>query len=427
MAFFIGLMTMIIVFAAGYIFQKRIERGMNTLFTVKNRKSSFLVELISGFENLKGIVAEGRMHKQWNVICEESAKIQQSQQNTTSLSSSIFAFLQNINYILFVIVGVFLIIDGTLTMGGLIACTILSSRAVMPMIQGASLLTRYAQVKLAYYTIEGMMKTPSERLPHKHYMPRPILKGEIRFENVSFRYNEKESPILNHLSFHINPGDKVALLGRIGSGKSTIQKLLMGFYAPSSGHIFMDGTDIHQIDPADLRRNISYLPQDIYLFNGSIAHNILLSDRPLTQDQVDHAVNISGVGDFIKHHPHGFQAQVGEGGKWLSGGQRQSIGLARCFLHPSPILILDEPTSMMDQGSEHKCMHAIEFLAKDKTLLLITHNLNLLSLVDKVLFLHHGSVSFFGTKEDFYKTLQKKPIQKEITPPPSSPPPSHPM
>lgn len=406
--FFIGLISMIIVLIFGIIIQKIIARSMEETFTIKNKKSSYLAELVTGLENIKGIIAEGRMQKNWEFLSAEHAKTARSSSFLSSFATSFFQLVQNLNYVLFVIVGTFLIIAGELTVGGLIACTILSSRAILPMVQGAGMITKFSQVKIAYNTIARIMKLPTERISDNSYISHEKLTGSIEFKNVSFRYNADAPDVLKNVSFKINPGDKVVILGRIGSGKSTIEKLLMGFYYPQEGNILIDNIDIRQFDPSDIRSNIGYLPQDIYLFSGSIAHNILLSDRPLEQKQVDDAIRLSGITDFVNNHPKGFNTPVGEGGKWLSGGQKQAIGIARSFLHQSPILILDEPTAMMDSKTEQNLLDHINELSHDRTLIVVSHNLNFLSIANKVLLLDNGRVQYFGDCATFKEVLKKQ-------------------
>jgi ATP-binding cassette subfamily C protein LapB len=291
-------------------------------------------------------------------------------------------------------------------MGGLIACSILGTRAITPFSQAISLLMRMNQVLLAYKTIDQIMHLKMERASDRNYFPKHELLGAINFKNVSFTYPGHALQALHKVSFTVQPKDKLAILGKIGSGKTTIEKLLLGFYVPTSGSILVDGIDLRQIDPADLRSQMGYVSQDIYLFSGTVLENIVLGEGNFTPKEVETAIVESGAINFIRHHPQGVNMQVGEGGRFLSGGQKQTLGIARAILHNPPFLIFDEPTTMMDQQSEYWFLTHFRKFVKDKTFIVISHNPNLLNLVDKVLFLEEGNVRYFGSKDAFLKMLK---------------------
>jgi ATP-binding cassette subfamily C protein LapB len=249
------------------------------------------------------------------------------------------------------------------------------------------------------------MALPVERPPAARFLHRPELRGALEFKVVTFTYPGQKLPALSRVSFAIRPGERVGLIGRIGSGKTTIEKLVLGLYEPEQGAVLVDGADLRQVDPADLRRNIGCLLQDVFLFHGTIRDNIALG-APFADDQaVLRAARIAGVEDFVARHPLGFDLPVGERGENLSGGQRQAVALARALLLDPPILVLDEPTSAMDSGAEHRLKQRLAAFLEGKTLLLITHRASLLSLVDRLIVLDGGSVVADGPKDEVLKAL----------------------
>lgn len=310
-----------------------------------------------------------------------------------------------------VVYGVYLISENEITMGALIACTILTGRALAPMSQLAAILTRYHHSKAALSSLNTMMNLPVERPTGREFLHRPAFKGGMEFKKVSFRYPEQPMDALTEVSFKINPGEKVAVIGRIGSGKSSIEKLLLGLYEPAEGSILLDNTDIRQIDPVDLRRSMGYAPQDVVLFFGSIRDNIAMGAPFADDTAVLRAAEIAGVTDFVNRHPAGFDLPVGERGEGLSGGQRQSVAVARALLMDPPVLVLDEPTNAMDNSTEERFKAKLSEVIKDKTLLLVTHRASLLSLVDRILVMDQGRLVADGPREQIMTALKSGHIR----------------
>jgi ATP-binding cassette subfamily C protein LapB len=258
------------------------------------------------------------------------------------------------------------------------------------------------------------MNTPVERPADKAFLARPQLKGNIEFRNISFSYPSQAVEaveVLDRVSFKIDSGQHIAIIGRIGSGKSTIERLILALYAPTTGSLLIDGTDSRQLDPAELRRNIGYVPQDTFLFYGSVKENIMLGMPHANDREVLHAASIAGVTDFVDKHPSGFDMQVGERGEMLSGGQRQSIAVARALLRDPPILVMDEPSNAMDNTTEEIFKTRFEKWAKDKTLVLVTHRASLLSLVDRIIVMDNGRVIADGSKEHVLEALKQGQIK----------------
>jgi ATP-binding cassette subfamily C protein LapB len=292
-----------------------------------------------------------------------------------------------------------------MSVGGLIAAVILGSRAIAPLGQVAQLLVRFNQSMSSLKNLDEIMKKPIERPRRKTFIHRPTLSGAITFKDVVFNYPDREGDALKSISFEIAAGEHVAFIGKVGSGKSTIAKLVLGLFAPSDGTILIDGTDIHQIDPSDLRRNIGYVPQDPFLFRGTIRDNIVAAAPHLDDPAVLTASAIAGLDDFVSRNEFGFDMPVGERGDGLSGGQRQLITIARALVRNPNILVLDEPTSAMDTASEKEFRtHLMENLG-EKTLILMTHRTSMLALVDRLIVLDQGRVMADGDRDSVVKAL----------------------
>jgi ATP-binding cassette subfamily C protein LapB len=247
-----------------------------------------------------------------------------------------------------------------------------------------------------------------ERLSGQHFIQRDIFKGKIEFKNVTFSYPDAGVPALRDVSFVINPGEHVGFIGRIGSGKSTIEKLILKLYEPEEGSILIDDIDISQIDPARLRRYIGYVSQDIALFRGTVKENIINRVPGATDEELLTAARLSGVDEFVRRHPMGYNMPIGERGQGLSGGQRQSIGIARALISDAPVMLLDEPTNSLDQLSESKLMGHFEKAFSGRTLLLVTQKLSLLTTTPRVIVMHEGKVFLDGKREEVLKALRRK-------------------
>jgi ATP-binding cassette subfamily C protein LapB len=311
------------------------------------------------------------------------------------------------NTVLIVIAGVYMIKDLELTMGGLIGIVILASRTVAPMGQVAALMTNYSDARTAYETLSNIVSQPTERLSGQNFIHRERFRGKIEFRDVTFTYPGSDIPALKRVSFVIEAGEHVGIIGRIGSGKSTIEKLILKLYEPDEGSILIDDVDISQIDPARLRRFIGYVGQDIGLFRGTVRENIVNRRPGVGDERLLEAARISGVDEFVRRHPMGYNMPIGERGQGLSGGQRQSIGLARALISDAPVMLLDEPTNAMDQLSETRILRALEPMLKDRTVLLITQKFALLNLTPRVIVMHEGQIYMDGPRKEVLDRLSK--------------------
>jgi ATP-binding cassette subfamily C protein LapB len=297
-------------------------------------------------------------------------------------------------------------------MGGLIAVSMLASRALAPAGQVIGLLMQYQGARTALEALNRIMSQPVERPAGRSFIQRPQLKGEVEFRNVRFAYPNRDDAALDGVSFRVAPGERVALIGRVGSGKSTAQKLILGLYEPTEGAVLLDGIDARQLDPADVRRNLGYVSQDVNLFYGTLRENLTFGLPHADDSAVLAAAEVAGLGEFVNRHPRGFDLPVGERGELLSGGQRQSVGIARAVLHNAPLLLLDEPTSAMDFSTEAQITQRLTAFAQGKTVVLVTHRTSLLSLVNRVIVVDAGKVVADGPRDRIMEALQSGRIAK---------------
>jgi ATP-binding cassette subfamily C protein LapB len=410
----IPLTMMLLILIYAILIRKPLERSIEATHEAAAKKNGILVEALQHIETIKTQGMSGQIQWQWE---ESVGDIAQKSLKSRLLSASvptITGLLVQLTTVFVIIAGVYMIKDLELTMGGLIGIVILASRTVAPMGQVAALLTNYSDAKSAYDVINGIISQPMERLDQQHFIERDRFEGKIEFRNVTFTYPDSDVPALKDVSFTVMPGEHIAIIGRIGSGKSTIEKLILKLYDPDSGSILIDDIDISQIDPARLRRFIGYVPQEVHLFKGTIKDNILARVPNATDEELLRAAHLSGADEFIKRHPMGFNMPVGERGQGLSGGQRQSIGIARALISDAPIMLLDEPTANLDQLSETKLMSHFHEAFKDKTLILVTQKLTLLPYVSRVIVMHEGKVYMDGPRDDVLKALKgAKDAQKK--------------
>ncbi len=408
---FVPLFAVPAVFFMSLFIQKLLDERIKESQKFVSQKQAMLYECLLGTEAIKSTTAEGAMQRKWENLGGSysilSGKIKILQQIAVNFSS----FAQQIASVFVVIVGVSQIADAKMTTGALVACTMLTGRALAPLSQVASLLTRYKQSMSSLTSVDNMMKLPTEHPEGKKPLHRSTLEGKIEFRDVCFQYPKQQVKALEKINFCIKPGEKVAFIGRIGSGKTTIEKLMMGFYEPTEGSILYDDLEMRQLDITTVRRNIGYIPQDIYLFFGSVKDNIIFGSPYVDDEAILQAANLSGVTEFVSRNPKGFDLQVGERGERLSGGQRQAIAAARATLLNPPILIFDEPTNMMDNRTEESFKEHLSSYIKDKTFILITHKGAMLSLVDRVIVIDGGKVVADGPRDKVLQALMAGQLQ----------------
>ena len=419
--FWIGGWLMLVPLAAipaviivGLLIQIPLDRVIRKNMREAALKHAILVEAISGLETIKAARGEGRVQRRYENYVGASAETAHSSRFLSGIAVNFSLLMQNFVTVGVIFGGVYLISQGNLTMGGLIACSMLASRAIAPLGQVAALLARWQQSKQAYQTLTRIMNLPVERPAGHRFLSRPRLKGDLEFRKVTFSYPNMTVPALDQLSFTIKAGERVGILGRIGSGKTTIEKLVAGFYEPQEGTILLDGTDIRQIDPVDLRRNIGCVLQEVQLFAGTVRENVVLSLPHADDHDVLRAAKLSGADDWISRHPQGYDLPVGERGQFLSGGQRQTVAIARALLPDPPILLLDEPSANMDHASELRFRQRLEEIVKGKTVLLITHRSALLALVDRIIVIDNGRTVADGPRDQIIQALSQGQVRTAL-------------
>jgi ATP-binding cassette subfamily C protein LapB len=403
----VHVIIILILIAYAYFVQKPLQRVVEKTIKASAQKNAILVEGVAGLETIKMLGAEGQIQRAWEEAVSYISKWGNKSRMISSSVQDVSYFVQNLMTVAVVIVGVYMITAGDLTQGGLVALVILSRQVIAPMAQVVNLATRYHHAKEALRTLDEIMKLPVERPAGKIFLPRKRFNGVIGVKNLTFSYPGQTTKVLNNITLEIAAGEKVGVIGPVGSGKTTLGKLMLGLYEPISGMVTMDGTDIRQIDPAELRHFLGYVPQDIVLFRGTVWDNITMGVRDIDEQNVIDAAEIAGVNDFVKKHPSGFEMTVEEFGRGLSGGQRQSVAIARAILLDPPVLVLDEPTSNMDNRSEIKLKGYLEKAVKEKTVVLITHRASLLNMVNRLIVIDNGTIVADGPKDFVLEAMRK--------------------
>jgi ATP-binding cassette subfamily C protein LapB len=399
----IGLIAVVIY---SYVIQHKMRELSETTFRAAALRNATLIESLTALETIKAHGAEGLMQAKWEKSAFFLARVSAQLRLLSSSATNGAATLQQLINVLMIIAGVYLIHERWLSMGGLIACTTLAARAMAPMAQVAGLLMQAENAKTALASLEKVMETPSERNEDDAYVHRSEIAGSIEFRDVHFTYPGYKQEALRGVSFKINPGEKVVVIGRVGSGKTTLQKLILGLFQPTEGAVFLDGVDLRQLDPADLRRSMGYVEQDTLLFYGSLRDNITIGAPYAEDDTVIAAAEVGGLTDYVNRHPEGFDMVIGERGESLSGGQRQGVAIARAVLLDPPVLLLDEPTSAMDFSSEHQFKERLRLYSKHKTVLIVTHRMSLMECADRLIVLDDGKIVADGPKEVVTEALQ---------------------
>ena len=401
----IGAIVLLLIYAL--VIQIPLQKAVEHSFKASAQKNAILVEGLTGLESIKLLGAESQIQRAW----EEAVSYINEWSNKAriySASVSFFSFFINSMLIVAVVVfGVYMISKGDLTQGGLIALVMVSRQTIAPMSQVANLATRYHRARAALRSLNEIMQLPVERPEGKTFLHRTRIKGDIEVKNLEFAYPKQSVKTLNNISLNVKAGEKVGLIGPIGSGKTTFGKLLLGLFEPLSGMVCMDGTDIRQIDPADLRQSIGYVSQDITLFRGTLRDNITMGAHNVDDSTLLRVAELSGVSDFVKKHAKGFDMEVGEMGRGLSGGQRQCVAIARAFLYDPPVLVLDEPTSNMDNRTEVLLRDHLSKVISNKTLILITHRASLLAMVDRLIVIDNGIIVADGPKTSVLEALKR--------------------
>jgi len=402
---FVPLVMIPLVVLIGWLTHPAMDRLSARAMSGGLLKQSVLVETVGGLEMIKASGAGPLLAKRWAKAVDDHADSSLRQRLVSSISVNFAQSANTISYAGVVIVGVGLIATNDLTMGGLIACSILAGRAVAPLGQIAQLLSRLTATRTSYRQLQELMATPAEGPSHEPLRLARV-EGRIEFRNVAFRYPGATERALDGVSFTITPGEHVGLLGRVGSGKSTIARLILGLYPPEDGIVMIDGTDIRQYDPADLRRNIGAAMQDSVLLSGTVRENITLGRDGVDDEELIRVSQISGTHQFMGQLANGYDLRLADRGESLSGGQRQSIAIARSLAGRPPLVVFDEPSSAMDAQTEAGLLQRLGNELQDRTLILITHRPPLLQLVRRVILLDRGKVITDGPRDKVLEQIR---------------------
>ncbi|HTJ96898.1 MAG TPA: type I secretion system permease/ATPase [Rhodocyclaceae bacterium] len=398
----------IVIYA--YIIQHKMRELSETTFRASALRNATLIESLTALETIKAHGAEGLMQAKWEKTAAFLARVSGQLRLLSSSAMNGAATLQQLISLVMVVAGVYLIHERMLTMGGLIACTMLTGRAMAPLGQIVGLLMQFENAKTSLASLERIMSTPGERTDQSSFVHRPDVRGDIEFKDVRFSYGQEQQEALRGVSFRIKPGERVVIIGKIGSGKTTLQKLMLGLYTPTAGSIHLDGVDLRQFDPADLRRSIGYVGQDATLFYGTLRENISIGAPYANDEAIVTAAEVAGLSEFVNRHPEGFDMMIGERGESVSGGQRQGIAIARAVLLDPPILLLDEPTSSMDFSSEAQFRAKLRDFSHNKTMIIVTHRLSLLELAERLIVIDDGKIVADGPKDKVVEALQSGQI-----------------
>jgi ATP-binding cassette subfamily C protein LapB len=402
----IPLLAFPLALGLGWLLQRPLAETMERTMALSAERQSSLIETLAGLDAVKVNNAESERQYLWEQTIGTLGRLELRARMLSSLALNLTGLIQQLAGVVTIVLGVYLIIAGELSMGGLIACYMLGTRALAPLGQLSGLLTRYQQARVTMHSIDQMMDLPQEREEQVRALSRPQLRGAIECRQLQFSYPQQQTAALSGIDLRIAPGEKVGIIGRSGSGKSSLAKLLVGLYQADSGHLLVDGLDVRQLDVGDLRHNIGYVAQDIQLFSGSLRDNLVSGARYVEDELVLQAAELAGVHEFARLHPQGYELPVGERGQLLSGGQRQAVALARALLLDPPILLLDEPTSALDNTGEERLKQRLQPYIADKTLVLVTHRTSLLSLVDRLVIIDRGRIVADGPKTEVMEALK---------------------
>ena len=406
----------IVVIIAGLIIQPVIRKLSFNAAQDGQSKQSVIVEVLSGMETLKTLPGINMLRDRWVDSVDRQGITSAKSKFWSQLTANFSQSGQQLSQVGIVVYGVFLIADGTLTMGSLIACVILSGRTLAPLGQVSNLLGRFNQAVTAYVNFGQLMQQPVRELGRAHQVRVDKTKGAITITNASLTYPEQKEAVIKQLNLKLFAGEKIAIVGKIGSGKTSILRLISGLYDSNEGSVKIDNHDISHMHPDDVRKHIGVVMQTPMLFSGTLKENLLMGNPDATDDQMIAAAKIANVDEIASNLPDGYETLLTEGGKGLSGGQRQAICIARAFVGDPQIIIMDEPSSAMDNGSEQQLLKDLQVRLKDKTLILITHRGTLLSLVDRVVVFDSGRIIADGPKDKVLQAAtqqaQKQQAQK---------------
>ncbi len=395
----------ILIVVPSLLMQQKMSRLSVEMLGGTSAAGKLLTEVCYGHETVKSIRGEGFFQQKWEEIITLTASKTTSQRAIASGLTYWSAGIQQVSYVTAVIAGVYMVFNGEFTIGTIIAVSILSTRTLAPITQLSGAMARWQQVRASLKGLDQIANSEQERNGERQYAKRVVLYGNIIAKGVEFRYHPEASPELSIKSFQVKKGETIILLGANGSGKSTFLKVLSGLYSYHTGSLTIDGLEQRQIDPEDLRKNIGYLPQEVKLFSGTLRENLTMGRMHWSEKNIFDALEFSGLGSFIRSHPKGLDLEITDGGDGISVGQRQSVGIARIHLQNPNIVLLDEPTSSLDQSLENNLILKFEEWLHGRTCIIATHRLPILSLATRVFVLQKGAIVLDGPRDSIVKKL----------------------
>ena len=401
--------------AVALALRRPLGRAINENMKESAARTAHLFEVMNGLDTVKGLGAEAWARRKWEGLTLQIADNNLKTREISTFGNNVVAMLVGLDTVLVIMFGAMEVAANAMTLGQLIAVSMIASRAIAPVAQIAGLVIRWEQTRVALHALDKVMESPTDGGAGDLFVPG--LRGAVELREVEFAYPENP-PLLKNIRLRIEPGEKVGFIGRIGSGKSTLLKLLLNLYAPDQGAVMVDGVPVAHMDPLGLRRQIGYVPQDVTLFHGDIKDNILLGTSDVADTHLLAAVRLACLEETLTQGPHGRATQVGARGEKLSGGQRQAVAIARALVRQPRLLLLDEPSSMMDPATEHLLIQNLRQLA-DVTLLLVTHRTAMLPLVDRLVVMDQGRVVLDGPRDEVLRRLQagpQNPVRQEVTP-----------
>lgn len=400
---------LILSLVVGFIFRKKIEQASKNSSMASYKKMGLMVETVENSENIKATGAGFNILNNWNRLTQEAVDDDIEIRHYSDMSSYITACLQQLSYIAIVSLGAYLVAEnGTITMGALIAMTILSGRILQPIAQLPNQFVQWGKASLAVKDLDNVYKLASDNDGITRPLSPYLDTTNIRCKDISFGYTEN-SNVISVSELNIKQGEKVAILGAIGSGKSTFLKILAGLYKPTKGFVYLDGIDMQLIKRDFLTENMSYLPQTTKLFAGTLRDNLIFGMIGISDEQIIEAAKLTGLIGLINALPNGLDTVVPEGGESVSGGQKQLIALTRMIVANKKIILLDEPTASMDEGTERQIISMLhQKLSPEQTMVVVTHKPIVLNMVDRIIVLTPNGVAVDGTKEEVLAKLTPK-------------------
>lgn len=409
--FWIPLACIPILVLVGGLAQIPLSRYVKEHLREGSIKQGILVETLESAETIKALRMESQVQTRYERAAALTSRTSMKSRSITAMVSNFTTLLQSMCTVAMVVWGVYLIGDGILTMGALIGAVILAGRTIAPAASITALAVRYQQARTALASLNRVMNTPTDRDLTRNYLRKPTAHGALSADNISFRYGPTSPDSIRNLNISLTPGERVAVLGRIGSGKSSLLKVLAGLYQPREGSVKLDGIELQQIEPADVRRHVLYVGQDTRLFFGTLRENLKAGNPYIDDDSMMRIADAFGVHQIASAHPRGYDMPIGEGGNGLSGGQRQAVALARAVIANPTVMLLDEPTSAMDSTTETMVMQALSRLSARQTMVFVTHKLQLLDFVNRVVIMDSGVRVADGPKEAVLQALKEGKIQ----------------